>query len=963
MRNLVLTLIILTFLGNETIAQKTVQWASRLVRYSSQMEDEFYAAKQVLGPPNAMTGYSDSPYSWSPKDPNGNREEYIHVEFGIPMRVSQFAIVESLNPGAVSKVVLVDTKGKSHKVYERTSFKPSYSMSRFFTKKITFTDYKVVGMKVYLKTSAIKGYNQIDAIAISNNNETIKSKINTLTYSDRVEKAENLGLSVNSKYSERLPIISPDGNTLYFTRKYHPENMGEQNKDDIWVAKRSGYDEWTRVRNSGAPLNNDLHNFVIAVSPDNNQIYVASAYKKGEKDGVAIARRRGNAWGKPQTLQIENMYNKSRFAGYHVSMNGNILLMAIERDDTEGDRDLYVSFKKSNNQWSQPKNLGAIVNSVGMESSVFLAADNRTIYFSSNGFAGYGGLDMYMSRRLDDSWENWTTPKNLGRDINTPGNDYNYTIPASGDYAYFSSDYMSNGQSDLFRIRLPKEARPDPVMLIENDIVENEEEELDGDIVVNDPIIQKEVDDLKERLRRLNEELSEIEDRKSPPVADTNTPDIPEDRPASYEDEPSRKSTASRKSAPNDPELERLKNKYNRHLNKDYEDETDNNTNRNTDVATNNDRVNEPNRPEPAKRRSTSTASNSDDENEALRRKLMILRGEIPADEEEEVVHRNNDKPSYKPTPDTPETPDVPERPEKSEPTTAEVDVEAIKEEIRQALKEELRDDVKSELKRDMIDDVREDLEDEMRIDLEDDLKEKVEEDLKSKMEGDVRRSLEDDVKRDLKEKLKSDVEDDLRDELADEVRAEVEKELRDELAAEVERELRNEMEYRIKKEMETQIRRELEAKIRAQLEDEYAEKLKNTPEKPIEKEEEVVIVPLKVGEIIPMNNIFFDANETTLKDASYTELEKVLNFLKQHPNLIVEIGGHTNSWCSHEFANQLSSGRAKEVRTYLIDQGISKTRIQSHGYGKTQPIADNKTVQGRKKNQRVEMKIVEIID
>lgn len=946
MKNWIITIIVLSSFALEISAQKTTQWASRVVRYSSQMEDEFYAAKQVLGPPNAMSGFSDSPYSWSTQDPNGNREEFIHVEFGIPMRVRQFAIVESLNPGAISSVILVDTKGKSHKVYEASSFRPTYTPSRIFSKKIPFTDYKVLGMKVYLKPSAVKGYNQIDAIAISNDNEPIKPQVNTLTYSEGVERAENLGRLVNSKYSERLPIISPDGSTLYFTRKYHPENIGEENKDDIWVAQNTYDDAWERVQNIGEPLNNDLHNFVIAVSPDNSRLYVASAYKRGEKDGVAFAKRRGNSWSKPVTLNIKNMYNKSRFAGYHVSMNGNILLMAVERDDTKGDRDLYVSFRKGENEWSEPKNLGSIVNSVGMESSVFLAADNRTIYFSSNGFAGYGGLDMYMSRRLDDSWENWSEPKNLGRDINTPGNDYNYTIPASGDYAYFSSDYMSNGQSDLFRIRLPKEARPDPVMLIDNDIVEDFEEELDGDIVVvnDDPTLQKEVDNLKERLKRLNEELTQIEERKREP---TDRVETPRERPSTYDKptyEKPKKTTTTTTTAKVDPELERLKDKYNRHLDDDYEKEEEDvkpKTDRHSGVASHEPKKRIPTPPK------TGTSSKIDDENEALKRKLRILNGEELPDEEKPVVE----------IPETPETPETPEPPkEKKKPIVVEedVDIEALKEEIRQSLKEELRSDVKSELKRDMIDDVREDLEDEMRIDLEDDLKQKVEDDLKA--------TLEDDVKEDLKKKLQSDVEDDLRNELADEVRAEVEKELRDELAEEVKRELRNEMEYRIKKEMETQIRRELEAKIRAQLEEEYAEKLKNIEEPPIE-EEEVVIVPLKVGEIIPMNNIFFDANETTLKEASYDELNKVLAFLKQHPNLVVEIGGHTNSWCSHEFANQLSDGRAKEVRKFLIDKGISQTRIQSHGYGKTKPIADNKTVDGRKKNQRVEMKIVQIVD
>jgi outer membrane protein OmpA-like peptidoglycan-associated protein len=954
MKNWIVTIIILSSFAIDISAQKTTQWASTIVRYSSQPskfsepkeKSEFCSAKQALGAPNAVSGFSISQYSWSPETANSNRDEFLHVEFGIPMKVRQFAIVESLNPGAIRRVDLIDTRGKFHKVYEASSLRPAYTPMRVFSKKIPVTDYKVVGLKVYLKTSAIKGFNQIDAIAISNNNDQIKSKVNTLVYSEGVDRAENLGTLVNSKYSERVPIISPDGNLLYFTRKFHPENLGEENKDDIWVARKNySDDKWEGTRNIGQPLNNKRHNFVIAVSPDNERLYLSSSYKGSPKDGVSVARRRGNSWSTPVNLNIENMYNKSPYAGYHVSMDGNIILMAVKRDDSKGDRDIYVSFKQRGNKWSEPKNLGKIINTVGMENSVFLAADNRTIYFSSNGFAGYGGLDMYMSRRLDDSWENWSEPQNLGRDINTPGNDYNYTIPASGDYAYFSSDFMSNGQSDLFRIQLPKEARPDPVMLIDNDIVEDFEEELDGDIVVvnDDPILQKEVDNLKERLKRLNEELTQIEERETEP---SDRVEVPRDKPTTYDkptyrkptyDKPKTRTTTTTTTKKSDPELERLKNKYNRHLDDDY-DETEPKTRTTTTTMTT------------KKRNSTSsnarTSRKTDDENEALKRRLRILNGE-EVEEDETIVE----------VPETPETPDVPERQpvKRTTPTAnANANAEALKEETRQRLKEELRSDVKSELKRDMIDDVREDLEDEMRIDLEDDLKQKVEDELKA--------TLEDEVKADLKKKLQSDVEDDLRNELTDEVRVEVEKELREELEEEVKRELRNQMEYRIKKEMETQIRRELEAKIRAQLEEEYADKLKNTEEPPVE-EEDVVIVPLKVGEIIPMNNIFFDANEMTLKTASNNELNKVLAFLNQHPNLIVEIGGHTNSWCSHEFANQLSDGRAKAVREFLISKGVAATRILSHGYGKTKPIADNKTVNGRKKNQRVEMKIVKIVD
>ncbi|MGB0982934.1 MAG: OmpA family protein [Saprospiraceae bacterium] len=987
MKNLFVFIFISISLLSEVVAQPTVQWASRVVRFSSQYKNDFYSAKQVLGPPNAMSGYSESVYSWTPKDANGSRDEFVQVEFGIPMRVKQFAIVETLNPGAISKVYLIDTRGKTHKVFERKSFKSSYGMAKFFSKKITFTDYKVAGMKVVLKPSAIKGRNQIDAIAISNTATPIKVNVNTITYSEPVKLAENLGRLVNSKYSERLPIISPDGSTLYFARKFHPKNIGEENKDDIWVANRYSDNSWSMAKNMESPLNNDLHNFVIAVSADNKRLYVASAYKKWEKDGVAVAQKKRNGeWGKPQSLKIKNMYNKSPYAGYHINTAGNILVMAVERNDTRGDRDLYVSFKGRDNEWSEPRHMGNTINSVGMESNIFIAADNRTIYFSSNGFAGYGGLDMYISRRLDNSWTNWSEPKNLGNDINTPGNDYNYTIPASGDFAYFSSDFRSYGQSDLFRVKLPKEIRPEPVMIVDNEPISVvvEEEELDGNlsgeelVTIDKPVnsrLQNEVDALQEKLRRLNEELDDWKPNQKKPKPKA---EAPKEKPIAY-NEPTRKKrtttttvttttktqkkTKKTKKTKKDPRLERLKKKYNNHLEDEPKDESNN------DVAISKKRTssNPPRTPKPPK---------DNDELDALKRKMLKLQGKLPKDEP--VVVANNEpeeeeeitEDPFAPTPEVEQPPKV-ERPVKptivEKPQVSEEEVARLKEEIREKLKEELRNDVKTELKKEMIGDVRDEVADEVRIDLKDDLKQKVEDDLKQSLEDDVKASLrddlKDDVKDDLRDELKSDVEDNLREELEKEVRDEVLQDLRDEMAEEVRDELRKEMEYRLKKELEVQIRQELEDKIRAQLEEEYAQKPITEEAKPEEEKEDVLIVPMKVGQIIPMNNIFFDANKATIKDASFNELDKVLQFLNAHPNLIVEVGGHTNSWCSHDFANELSDGRSKMVREHLISKGISETRIKYHGYGKTKPIADNKTAYGRKRNQRVELKILEILE
>jgi len=98
------------------------------------------------------------------------------------------------------------------------------------------------------------------------------------------------------------------------------------------------------------------------------------------------------------------MYNRSKFVGYHVNVKGDVLIMAVERSKTVGGRDLYVSFRKKGD-WTEPKNMGKVINSKSEEASVFIAADNKTIYFSSMGHPGYGGYDVFMSRRLDGVYE------------------------------------------------------------------------------------------------------------------------------------------------------------------------------------------------------------------------------------------------------------------------------------------------------------------------------------------------------------------------------------------------------------------------------------------------------------------------------------------------------------------------------------------------------------------------------
>ena len=109
------------------------------------------------------------------------------------------------------------------------------------------------------------------------------------------------------------------------------------------------------------------------------------------------------------------------------------------------------------------------------------------------------------------------------------------------------------------------------------------------------------------------------------------------------------------------------------------------------------------------------------------------------------------------------------------------------------------------------------------------------------------------------------------------------------------------------------------------------------------------------------MDNVFFDANRSTIRETSYDQLNEILTFLRDNPNIYVEVGGHTNGLPEAEFCFRLSSDRAEKVANYFITEGIAADRISWKGYGKTQPIADNDTLAGRKKNQRVELKIIRV--
>lgn len=455
-----------------------VQWASKLVGFSSEFRKEEYGkefrAAQALGPPNAILPFGKSACAWSPYNADSNVEEWIKVAFETPQKSRQVLIVENFNQGCITQVIVYDDSGKELVILEN-GMKVVSDVGKVLALAVPDTNILISAVKVVLNPARVPGYNQIDAIGLNASTVAYQPKINVYKDAPKEVLKENLGAGVNTKAQEVAPVISPDGKTIYFTRGKYEQNVGGAENQDVWFATRLG-EGWSEAQNMGIPINNADNNAIVSISPDGKTLYLMNVYRPDGTMtfGLSKATRTKTGWNMPVECKIEDIYNldKKNNTEFTLSPKGNVLIMSVKRQDTNGDRDLYVSFLKSNGIWSKPQNMGTTINTADVESAPFIATDNKTLYFTSYGHAGYGGGDIFITRRLDESWTKWSEPENLGPAINTPQWDGFLSIPASGDYAYVSSMQNSMGGEDIFRFKVYGAIRPEPVAIISGSVLD-----------------------------------------------------------------------------------------------------------------------------------------------------------------------------------------------------------------------------------------------------------------------------------------------------------------------------------------------------------------------------------------------------------------------------------------------------------------------------------------------------------
>lgn len=262
----------------------------------------------------------------------------------------------------------------------------------------------------------------------------------------------NLGDSVNSEVSEYFPTITLDGEQLVFTRKVRSIN------EDFYGARRSK-NGWTTSEPLTGNINSNLSEGAQNISQDGQWlIFTGCLFPEGFGScDLYISYLTDEGWSQPENLgRIIN--TEAWETAPSLSPDKRDLYFTSNRPGGYGGSDIYVSHRLPNGKWTEPENLGPEVNTVGEENCAFIHADNQTLYFNSSGHMGYGGNDLFMVKK---EGEKWSKAVNLGYPINTIENEGSLVIAADAKTAYYASDRSdSKGGLDIYTFELRSDIRP-----------------------------------------------------------------------------------------------------------------------------------------------------------------------------------------------------------------------------------------------------------------------------------------------------------------------------------------------------------------------------------------------------------------------------------------------------------------------------------------------------------------------
>lgn len=259
--------------------------------------------------------------------------------------------------------------------------------------------------------------------------------------------------AVNSFYHDAAPVISPDGNTLYFFVQNHPDNTyGKESSQDIWKSTKDSKGVWSAPVHLSSPFNQNRQNQVFQVLHDGS-VLIRGGRNKNEPGFSMVSA--GGSFRELKIPEYETI-SKGRFSGAAMSTDGKHLIMYFSELAGSIKSDLYVSHLGNDGIWTKPAKLK--LSTGADEFAPFISPDQKTLFFASDRVVPgrQGSVDMYKATRLDDTWNNFGEVVNLGKPINTTAEDDYFSMDDAGNvYTARSLSRQDGGNLDIF-VMVPK---------------------------------------------------------------------------------------------------------------------------------------------------------------------------------------------------------------------------------------------------------------------------------------------------------------------------------------------------------------------------------------------------------------------------------------------------------------------------------------------------------------------------
>ncbi|WP_224996828.1 OmpA family protein [Cesiribacter sp. SM1] len=275
--------------------------------------------------------------------------------------------------------------------------------------------------------------------------------------------------SINSTYAEINPVLSPDGNELFFVRANHPQNgFGENDSEDIWYSKRGEDGKWSEAVRI-PQLNIGRYNAVWAVTQDGSAVLIQGQYNKDgdfwKKRGFSLVRRTASGeWEKPVKVSLAKFNKKNRglYTTAYLTPDGRHVLMSFSNKFNSKKSRLYVSHEEVPGFFDKPRKIKIKQGSALHAPSV--SADGKKLYYTSS---QSGNSDVWVAERLDESWRKWSEPKPV-QSINTANWESYFRTNVKGSQAWYAARAEKGSNPDLYTIKLFEE---NPFIVVSGQVI------------------------------------------------------------------------------------------------------------------------------------------------------------------------------------------------------------------------------------------------------------------------------------------------------------------------------------------------------------------------------------------------------------------------------------------------------------------------------------------------------------